>query len=768
MKRHLIIRAILFAVLAITVSLLLFACGGKGEDKHKVVLWLTDAEGVTVVGDNPVYVEDGGTATFELKLENGYIITSVEGARFDSATNTVKVEDVRRNTSVTVVTEKSSIDTSKKLSFIFNASALDTSSVTPGSLNAGTVITVTAGDTSRAFRGWMVGGKIVSTDRTYTFRITEDIADKNGVLLMYSRYVDSNRLVYDANGGELNYDSANLRGNKHAAVDCDADKVTVVYSAEYLSYIECATAFYDDGSFHRDGFVLTEYNTKPDGTGEAYSLGSKISLAPIDDATPVLYCIWSRDTNHSAFETVEVTIQRPTTASRAPHWVETGLKIVGYTGNDSRVVIPEKIGGRTVIAIGEGAFSSESFDTVVLNRFIHTVEDGAFVGCTSLSTMYFPDSMYSMSNNALDASSMASLEHIYVNATLAPRHTKSFGAFALKLSRLMASMDENRVIMIAGSSAYQGLGSEFLEALLRDEYRVVNFGTTRTTNLIIYLEAMQHFAHEGDIILYSPENSAYGFGERELYWKTLRDMEGMVNLYRYIDMRGYTNFFGAFSDYNQNYRYGADPVEYERIVEFSQMNKYGDFLAEDKGDVKRAYDDVYYITLNERIKSKNEGQWDDEAFQEANRDYTDLSNPTWCSFTDPYLKDSLNRAIECAKRSGAGVYFAFCPTDSGELVRGADSFSHIFAYDELIAETFDFDGVFGSALDSIYKHGYFYDNAFHLNDKGRAYNTYRIYLTLSELIGFDALGFTSLGTDFDGCIFEDGSLGVPNDPFIPQ
>ena len=67
MKRHSIIRAILFAAFVITVSLLLFACGGKGEDKHKVVLWLTDAEGVTVVGDNPVYVEDGGTATFEVR-----------------------------------------------------------------------------------------------------------------------------------------------------------------------------------------------------------------------------------------------------------------------------------------------------------------------------------------------------------------------------------------------------------------------------------------------------------------------------------------------------------------------------------------------------------------------------------------------------------------------------------------------------------------------------------------------------------------------------
>ena len=770
MKKHPKIKAVLLIAVIIVLSLLLFACREPEADKHKVALWLSDTTGVTVDGDNPVYVEDGGTAVFKLNFENGYILTSVEGASFDAETSTVRVENVRRDTSVSVMVEKSSIDTSKKLGFVFNrASSLDTSSVTPGmSIRAGTLITVTAGDTSRAFRGWMVGGRIISTDRTYTFRLTEDMTDKNGVLLMYSRYVDANRIVYEANGGQINSYTVNMSGNEHASVSSEGDTVTVIYSAEYLSYIECGTAFYDDGSFYRDGFVLTEYNTKPDGTGESFSLGSKISLSPIDDKIPTLYCIWSPDTDHSKFETVEVTISRPTAEERAPHWVESGLKIVGYTGNDSRVVIPEEIDGRTVIAIGEGAFSSASFDTIVLNRFIHTVEDGAFVGCASLNTMYFPDGIYSMNNEALDAVSQANLEHIYVNASLAPRHAKSFGAFALKLSRIMASMDQNRVIMIAGSSAYQGLSSEFLEALLKDEYRVINFGTTRTTNIMIYLEAMQHFAHSGDVILYSPENSAYGFGERELYWKTLRDMEGMVNLYRYIDMRGYTNFFGAFSDYNQNYRYTNAPGTYEDILDFKSMNKYGDFLAEDKDDLKRAYDDVYYITLSERIKSRNEGQWDDKNFQEQNKDYTDPNNPTWCSFTDPYLKDSLNRAIECAKRSGAKVYFAFCPVDASKLVSGADTLSHLLAYDELIAATFSFDGVFGTVLDSVYKHGYFYDNAFHLNDKGRTYYTYRIYLNLSELLGFDSVMFTSVGTDFDGCIFEHGSYGWPSDSFSPR
>ena len=81
--------------------------------------------------------------------------------------------------------------------------------------------------------------------------------------------------------------------------------------------------------------------------------------------------------------------------------------------------------------------------------------------------------------------------------------------------------------------------------------------------------------------------------------------------------------------------------------------------------------------------------------------------------------------------------------------------------DELIADIYDFDGVLGKCSDYVYAHEYFYDNAFHLNDIGRAYRTYRVYLDLAELLGIEsAEGFTECGTEFEGCIFE-GTSGVP-------
>jgi hypothetical protein len=245
----------------------------------------------------------------------------------------------------------------------------------------------------------------------------------------------------------------------------------------------------------------------------------------------------------------------PVKASYAPAWQNRGVIITQYTGNDETLVIPETINGTPVIAIAKDAIVGKDTKTLVLNRRIQKVEDGAIKDCPGLRTVYFADSIYEMHNEALDAASSAKLSNIYVNATMAPRFAGTLdGSHAVKLSRLLAGEDEPRLIVIGGSSIYEGLATEYLEALLGGDYRVVNFGTTRTTHCTMYLEAMQYYANKDDVVVYAPENSAYLLGERELYWKTMRDLEGMVNIYRYVDMTQYTNFFSAFTDFNQNAR----------------------------------------------------------------------------------------------------------------------------------------------------------------------------------------------------------------------
>ena len=779
-----------FAILLLVFTaamLVLTGCGGGKTEEYKVAV--SYPEGVELTGENPVTVKHGGSASWSVRIPDGYVFKSCDGATYNQETGELKVENVTSKLYLEFLIEKYEYDTNETFVYLFCADGeFDTTDVLPGSkIKSGTLITVNAADTSRAFIGWSVGkayldgGEIVSTNRQFSIRITPDTVI-DGVLALYPNYVVADTLTYNLNGGSINTSSVNYTNTRHYNVANRDGNLTVKYSATYLDYMECASTFYDDGTFVRDGYVLLEYNTKPDGSGEGYSLGSKVPM--LTDLEPTtLYCIWAKDSTHGDFTYTDVTIEYPfAKAETAPHWVENGIVITGYTGNDERIVIPEKINGKYVTAIASGAINGKDAKEIVLSRRLIRVEDGAITNCDALETIYFSDGIYDMGNNALDAVSYSGLMHLYVNATLAPRFVGAdTGALSVKLSRLLASENEDRIILISGSSSYQGFGTEYMEKLLSGEYRVVNLGTTRTTNGIMYLEAMSALAHEGDIIIYAPENSTYMFGETELYWKTLRDLESMNNIYRYVDISNYSNVFGAFRDFNQSYRYAENqtsPRRYEDISVHGSLlddsgeyknpttNKYGDYLYYKRSGVSATYVDTYFITMNERIKSKNEGWWNDKENQNANKDYTDPNNITWASFTDPYYKDQMNRAIASAKTSGALVYFGFCPVDSSAFVDGASEIEHLLSYDALIRESYDFDGLLGSCVDYIYNHKYFYDCAFHLNDTGRTYRTYQMYLDLCVIIGNDnPRGFLAAGDDFDGCTFEENSVGAPLTPW---
>ncbi len=773
------------AVMLLAAAFALFSCTQENPPEEPVTyrVMVSPGEGVQILGENPRDVAEGEDAVFTVTFADGYVYKSSEGAVYDPALGTLTVENVSSDVNIDLVTEAVGFDVNQTFIYIFRSDfAADTTSIASTTeLRAGTRVALTATDTSRVFAGWSAsfklsgGGVLLSTERVCEIMLTPDLI-KNGSITVYANYLDTNRINYNANGGAVNASSPNLSASGYYSAKVSENSVEVVLEESYLNYFECASSFYDDGSFTRDGYVLREYNTKPDGTGVSYSLGSKVPMLT-DGMTTTLYCIWSAETPASSFTYEDITVTRPegVTAERAPDWCEDGVIITGYTGNDATVTVPEMIGGKHVIAIGEGAFVNKDMTTLVLSRRLLTVADGAFVGCSKIETVYYPDGIYSMNDEAFDEASYTSFKNFFVNATIAPRFNSSdVGALAVKLSRLLAPVEENRIIVISGSSSLQGLGSEYLEALLDGKYRVVNFGTTRTTHGALYLEAMGALAREGDVIVYAPENSGYMWGERELYWKTFRDLEGMNNIYRYVDFSNYTGMFSAMSELNREYRYVRDSVSYESICAHGELlnknptyktattNKYGDFLRNVRTGLSGSYHDVYFVTMNNRVKSRFEGEIYDYANQNANKDYNNPENITWCSVDDPYYRDNLNRAIAKAKSSGAKVYFGFCPVDADKLVSGANSLAHLEAYDKFIDDTFDFDGRVGTAFRYVFAHRYFYDCAFHPNDYGRTYRTYQLYLDLAVKLGIsDTKNITDAGTDFDGCLFEDGAVRAP-------
>ncbi len=774
-------KKILSLVLFIGLILCLAGCFGDDDNGDLYTVAVLATEGIEVGGDNPVKVKKGEDAVFTISHDNKTVVDSVSAGNYDYTTKTLTVKNVTDDMRIAVNGVSTEYDSSVISEYKFMAaSEADTSTKPSGSYSLGVSITVYAGNEDLAFVGWSFGdtleygGTMLTMNREYTFTLTPGMLIEN-TMSIYPNYSEQNVLLYNVNGGMIDVNAGNMTSDYYKAecVDSSGTVLKVSLEREYFDATGCASTFYDDGIFAKHNHLLTEYNTEPDGSGESYSIGSKF---PLNRGITTLYCIWTEviPTDQLELELVRIPLPKGVSPANAPHWTQEGWRVVSYKGDAETVAVPAIIGEIPVISIAEGAFSDKSMETLVMGRYIVKVDDGAFKNCSNLKTIYYPDGIYHISNDAFDETSWSGVKNFYVNATLAPRFSQSLeGAYAFKLTRLLYYSDKKQIIVIAGSSAFQGLSSQYLETLLDGEYNVVNFGTTRTTQGYMYLEAMGYYADENDIVLFAPENSAYMMGEPRLYWKTLRDMEGMYNIFRHIDISNYDNVIGAFAEFNrgndpESYetlttgRYFRAPSPYEAIIDASNINVYGEYqYSEARGDYVNdaKYQDVYKLTLNERFKSIKEGAYMNS---DPNEDYN--TSPNWCDITDPYYRDNMNRAIRAAKAGGAKVYFTFCPVDGLKLSDEAKAGGSAWfaAYDSLILNNYVFDGLLGKTENYIYNHQYFYNNAFHLNDYGRTYRTYDMYLDLAELLGIEQVHkVREFGVNFEGCLFERTEDGLP-------
>ena len=573
------------------------------------------------------------------------------------------------------------------------------------------------------FVGWSVGKPLrdgeepVSTELGYSFRLTE-------MTYLYANfkelYPSETTITYHMNGG---------------ASDAGETYVQTVDT----SYFTAPNTLYNAGGFTREGYVLLEYNTEPDGTGEAISPGSKANAV---DGKLDLYCIWAPVS--TGFTTASATY--------SVSWRETypSVKITGYTGDDETLVIPETIDGKQVVSIGTGAIANKSFTTLVLPRTLREVEDGAFAGCSSLKTLYMGDGILSISNDAFDAATRSNWSEFRLSATTAPRYASSYdGGYRVKWDRLMRGVASGKkmIVFVSGSSSFHGIATEYLEKLLGDEYFVVEYGTIRTTNNMVYMEAVANFVGEGDIVVYAPENSIYQFGCPELNWKLFRDLESSQNVWRYIDVRNYDNLFGAFAEY-QSTRWGKPEETYSQHPS-NNADRNGDFQNNEHKGYCQGYGATkhghFTVTLNEMVNTTTTITTE-----------ISLSNPDQWIRLDTYAAD-VRRILGKVTERGAAVYFGFCPVNENALTANARTPAQQAAFDALIAETFGI-GLLGSCSDHLYDWIYMYKGSdgsdFHLNDYGRAINTYKVYTELCEKLGITPVEAKAYGENFAGCLFE--------------
>jgi hypothetical protein len=83
------------------------------------------------------------------------------------------------------------------------------------------------------------------------------------------------------------------------------------------------------------------------------------------------------------------------------------ITITGYTGLGGAVTIPSTTNGLQVTSIGDSAFFFDNLTSIVIPKSVVSIGDYAFVGCTSLTCLYFLGDAPSLGTDVFDDGSAA-------------------------------------------------------------------------------------------------------------------------------------------------------------------------------------------------------------------------------------------------------------------------------------------------------------------------------------------------------------------------
>ena len=400
-------------------------------------------------------------------------------------------------------------------------------------------------------------------------------------------------VTYHTNGGRL------LHGTGDALNLTAANTHLRFNTAQGTRYME------------RPGYQQIGWNTVPDGSGLSVGLGSRMERS--EGLT--LYAQWAKENPATDF-----------------HYVADGneVHITGYTGSGTWCVIPERIEGKKVTRICDGAFRRAEVDTVVLPRTIFTVERQAFAE-SAVREVYVYDSLFYIYDDSF--AGCENLTTLHINAVTSPVYSGSYyDGFSDRYDWLLSICEEKKMVLFSGSSGRYGYCSEMIMEAF-PEYQVANMGVYAFTNAMPQLELIRQLMQPGDILLSAPEFDAVNFqfcttnALDNHFWAM---MESNYDAAALLDLRNYTHIFDSLREFltvrpaMETGDYSISPNWFDddgNRYDYDTYNRYGDFILERP---------------------------------EAPRDYTVGGFPT-------ETVQSLNRVYEGFLADGITVYFSYTP-----------------------------------------------------------------------------------------------------------
>lgn len=443
--------------------------------------------------------------------------------------------------------------------------------------------------------------------------------------------------------------------------------------------------------FRREGYVLTGWNTAPDGSGRPVGLGSRVER----QEGLTLYAQWAKASPEEDFLT-EVQGDQ--------------VWITGYGGTSPQCVVPETIGGLSVRRICAGAFRGVELDKLVLPSALTVVEPGAFLDC-AIEEIRLYDAIREIGDDSF--SNCRGLRTLHVNAAVSPVYSGSyFDTFSDKYDRLLSIRDQRKLVLFSGSSGRYGYDSPAIQAAFPD-YQVVNMGVYAYTGALPQLDLIRALMDAGDILLSAPEFDAAAeqfCASNRLDASFWAMMESNYDAAAELDLMEYTGVFDSFGQYQANRsgmagrNYGESPSSYDddgNRYAFPTYNQHGDLiLPRPNGDR-------------------------DQRLRHNIADYTVDNIP-------PAYVDSLNQVYQTFLERGIAVYFTYTPRNRSSLTEGSTPAArqalHQYLTQSLCVP------VISELEDYLFSGVYFYLIDSHLSSEGAALRTRQVIADLQAVL----------------------------------
>lgn len=170
----------------------------------------------------------------------------------------------------------------------------------------------------KLFAGWVYGGTTYWNGQTIVAlsRNAQKVSDTEFAITLTAEYTDAAESVslrYDPNGGT---------GGK---------------TFTYQKYAVIEIADQKESAVSRDGYKLTGWNTKPDGSGDSWDIDTKASLDKKDPFPNVLYAVWEKaaETEKSTEKTDEKSTEKSSEKADEKTTEKTSVKTTEKTTEKS-------------------------------------------------------------------------------------------------------------------------------------------------------------------------------------------------------------------------------------------------------------------------------------------------------------------------------------------------------------------------------------------------------------------------------------------------